>query len=101
MWRPPRSPLFPSTRLFRPPPAEADPEETAPTARTPSAAEAEEDRRAARSSLEEAAAVLGAPLRLTSPAAWDQWLDRTSTRLNSSHDNISYADFRLKKTKND
>src|SRR3712207_8418620 len=30
----------------------------------------------------------------------DQWLDRKSTRLNSSHANISYAVFCLKKKKN-
>src|SRR3712207_6908139 len=32
-------------------------------------------------------------------AYYDGWLDRKSTRLNSSHANISYAVFCLKKTK--
>src|SRR3712207_6927149 len=31
---------------------------------------------------------------------WQQWKDRKSTRLNSSHANISYAVFCLKKKKN-
>src|SRR3712207_7423314 len=31
---------------------------------------------------------------------WDRWEDRKSTRLNSSHANISYAVFCLKKKKN-
>ncbi len=39
-----------------------------------SAAEAEEARRAAQPRLEAAVAGLGAPLVLTSPAEWDQWL---------------------------
>src|SRR3712207_6859499 len=32
-------------------------------------------------------------------AAWERWEDRKSTRLNSSHANISYAVFCLKKKK--
>jgi DNA-directed RNA polymerase specialized sigma24 family protein len=46
----------------------------APTSRTPTAAEVEEARQAARSALEDAAVVLGAAPALTSPAEWDQWL---------------------------
>src|SRR3712207_7572709 len=37
--------------------------------------------------------------RLSEPALLDQLLDRKSTRLNSSHANISYAVFCLKKKK--
>jgi hypothetical protein len=65
-----------ATGWLGPPPVEAgagDPT-AAPTTRTPTAGEAEEARQAARSTLEDAAAVLGAPPALTSPAEWDQWL---------------------------
>jgi hypothetical protein len=65
-----------ATGWLGPPPVEAgagDPT-AAPTTRTPTAREVEEARQAARSALAEAAAVLGAPPALTSPAEWDQWL---------------------------
>src|SRR2546428_8740985 len=67
--RPPRSTLFPYTTLFRSEPDEVDP--TTPGRRSrdaPSLLGASRDRR-----------------------------DRKSTRLNSSHDQISYAVFCLKK----
>src|SRR2546421_2143251 len=70
--RPPRSTLFPYTTLFRSPP----------------------DRRATRGAT-----------ALPSRVRCDKWevgrpsRDRKSTRLNSSHDQISYAVFCLKKKK--
>src|SRR3712207_8592504 len=72
--RPPRSTLFPYTTLFRstvcrPPPGCAPPR---PPRRRPRT-------------------------RATSAAAADRLQDRKSTRLNSSHANISYAVFCLKK----
>src|SRR5256886_10246218 len=70
--RPPRSTLFPYTTLFRSP---------RPT-RTPQ----REPRRRPRP---QAAEMLAGPRR-----------DRKSTRLNSSHSQISYAVFCLKKKKN-
>src|SRR2546421_2283571 len=70
--RPPRSTLFPYTTLFRSPAHGLDREPLRP-------------QRAARQGLERGAA---GPLR-----------DRKSTRLNSSHDQISYAVFCLKKKK--
>src|SRR2546421_7818407 len=74
--RPPRSTLFPYTTLFR------------SIFRT--------DRLPARSARSETRSPLAiAPLRQAIPL-----LDRKSTRLNSSHDQISYAVFCLKKKKN-
>src|SRR3712207_7944463 len=73
--RPPRSTLFPYTTLFR-----------------------SEEHRLSRWE------VLGAWLRLWTPPREVEvppvpWRDRKSTRLNSSHANISYAVFCLKKKK--
>src|SRR5206468_9580878 len=68
--RPPRSTLFPYTTLFR---SSSDPSADAVSAR-----------------------------RSAPPAARPRsrcWRDRKSTRLNSSHDQISYAVFCLKKKK--
>src|SRR4051794_41610766 len=70
--RPPRSPLFPYTTLFR---------STAAWLAT-----LEETRRAIR-------------VRLAGQERWVA-IDRKSTRLNSSHPSISYAVFCLKKKKN-
>src|SRR5947209_10495870 len=69
--RPPRSTLFPYTTLFR--------------SRLDAAAAGERQRGADQLAFELAA----------------QLLDRKSTRLNSSHANISYAVFCLKKKKNE
>src|SRR3712207_6963178 len=74
--RPPRSTLFPYTTLFRSPVGDVGRE----------ACSRVRLRRAAR------AAVLGARDQLAG-------VDRKSTRLNSSHANISYAVFCLKKKK--
>src|SRR2546430_4404947 len=72
--RPPRSTLFPYTTLFR----------SAADLRAPDRLPGETDRRRQR-----AGARAGAPGRQ----------DRKSTRLNSSHSQISYAVFCLKKKK--
>src|SRR5258707_9670230 len=74
--RPPRSTLFPYTTLFR----------------------SHTFRRPARSVSPEAAArSRKGPVQPRRQAAWS---DRKSTRLNSSHANISYAVFCLKKKNN-
>src|SRR3712207_6983900 len=88
--RPPRSTLFPYTTLFR--------------------SAVEEQRRLAMGSGFVAAVVVGqafedraGPLRERLPRSLVQHVehqDRKSTRLNSSHANISYAVFCLKKKKN-
>src|SRR3712207_8222924 len=90
--RPPRSTLFPYTTLFRSLVAPADRD---------AGAEAHQDGPARLS--DDAANELGAQKSLRS----DQliWMfghsrDRKSTRLNSSHANISYAVFCLKKKNN-
>src|SRR3712207_8975030 len=91
--RPPRSTLFPYTTLFR-----------SRDRRGPAQAQARRHRRRRRpgrrrkKGLIERAYTLGAALGL---AVWCEDeagpLDRKSTRLNSSHANISYAVFCLKK----
>src|SRR2546427_7338801 len=70
--RPPRSTLFPYTTLFRSPPIG--------TQRTAQPA--------------------GTELSRTNVSTESPTLDRKSTRLNSSHSQISYAVFCLKKKKN-
>src|SRR2546430_11350089 len=83
---PPRSPLFPSTTLFgswrrHASRSRSDREDRPATPRSP----AERD----------------SAHGLRSSAAWPAYLlDRKSTRLNSSHSQISYAVFCLKKKKN-
>src|SRR3712207_8133221 len=81
--RPPRSTLFPYTTLFRSPPA---PSSTPP----------------APSSGDRPAGTETEVLRRRWPEVLDtlsRLRDRKSTRLNSSHANISYAVFCLKKQK--
>src|SRR3712207_7790607 len=97
--RPPRSTLFPYTTLFR-----SQVEAVALPHRLPAD-------RVGRGDLEVARAVGGAGVDRQHAAARDgdplpalrlddaQHLDRKSTRLNSSHANISYAVFCLKKKK--
>src|SRR2546428_4361312 len=83
--RPPRSTLFPYTTLFRSgPPSPAEPRN-------------DEDRRQNRSGFPgpfARARIFWDPLEQMVP---ESHLDRKSTRLNSSHDQISYAVFCLKK----
>src|SRR3712207_8701859 len=93
--RPPRSTLFPYTTLFRSPePSDERPSRTVPPARrAPSvAARRAPDRRPRRDPRPARQERLGAR-----SAGADG--DRKSTRLNSSHANISYAVFCLKKKK--
>src|SRR3712207_7327278 len=84
--RPPRSTLFPYTTLFRSQAAYFDPGV----------------RRALRITPPEEAPLTGVLAVVVSNnphefARWDRFGDRKSTRLNSSHANISYAVFCLKK----
>src|SRR3712207_8432256 len=82
MRRPPRSTLFPYTTLFR------------------SALRSSSERESGRSEPTCEAQVAEAPPQdrvWRRPAVLAQELDRKSTRLNSSHANISYAVFCLKK----
>src|SRR3712207_7699027 len=83
--RPPRSTLFPYTTLFRSPPAPAG------------GAGGETRWKRERGGRTGHGTVPRRPRRRLPPA---RWLDRKSTRLNSSHANISYAVFCLKKKKN-
>src|SRR3712207_7047955 len=83
--RPPRSTLFPYTTLFRSPRGR--------TRSDPDPAPVGGDLLGARSGLHRHARLL--PRRHASRPG----LDRKSTRLNSSHANISYAVFCLKKKK--
>src|SRR3712207_8043154 len=96
--RPPRSTLFPYTTLFRSAAAAPD---TAPAAlRADPAAPARDGgarHPAAQRRLRAGARRLAARL-LRAPVPADA-RDRKSTRLNSSHANISYAVFCLKKKK--
>src|SRR3712207_8398341 len=89
--RPPRSTLFPSTTLFRSVVVRrgADPEGPGPRHRRPQRG----DRRGHHR--------LGPhPVVAAQEPAVAQAADRKSTRLNSSHANISYAVFCLKKKQN-
>src|SRR5688572_32306863 len=83
--RPPRSTLFPYTTLFR-----SSPE--------PSRASVREAARLARTASPSAPPIMNDVL--TTPEARPALLDRKSTRLNSSHSQISYAVFCLKKKNN-
>src|SRR3712207_8241184 len=97
--RPPRSTLFPYTTLFRSfemPAAQAPQDEGGGFQKRSSSTpqpHPEEDRRSV--SKDEAAPVRSG----SSLAPLHGLLDRKSTRLNSSHANISYAVFCLKKKK--
>src|SRR3712207_6990257 len=90
--RPPRSPLFPYTTLFRSHPRRA----------TQGAADAEQhfpEGRPARREVAEGEDRHSAEHGDTGAPAETGQGDRKSTRLNSSHANISYAVFCLKKKK--
>src|SRR3712207_7661651 len=88
--RPPRSTLFPYTTLFRSPYGGHD------GGRDLMAAVVSSDRELA-SGLSIVARNLTKIYRLGESARLEHTLDRKSTRLNSSHANISYAVFCLKK----
>src|SRR3712207_7824128 len=95
--RPPRSTLFPYTTLFRSVPGGLDREDLLLHAHVlphlGAAPQALGDRRAA----DERRAADAAQVHLPGVGAVER--DRKSTRLNSSHANISYAVFCLKKKK--
>src|SRR3712207_7198903 len=92
--RPPRSTLFPYTTLFR---SRVD-ERDDPLGRRPVPERA--DRDVPRGGADEARAVgHGQARQLARRGRRHRHLDRKSTRLNSSHANISYAVFCLKKKK--
>src|SRR3712207_8527212 len=93
--RPPRSTLFPYTTLFR-----SDVERHGP--RTLCAVEQQRDVRGQRVERRRDVAVHPADVRARDelrPRTDVRGQDRKSTRLNSSHANISYAVFCLKKKK--
>src|SRR3712207_8879082 len=99
--RPPRSTLFPYTTLFRSARAVADHDRAAFGAARGVALELERDvRRAQRKRQRRPATVPVRHLRVPVPVLGNHG-DRKSTRLNSSHANISYAVFCLKKKKHE
>src|SRR5688572_32257053 len=83
--RPPRSTLFPYTTLFR---------SVFTASRCPFSAP-DRTRKDARAAAAEGRLAVGTPMLVF----WSR-ADRKSTRLNSSHSQISYAVFCLKKKKN-
>src|SRR3712207_6868623 len=91
--RPPRSTLFPYTTLFRSPPARivllTDGKQTVPT----------DDGNDPRGAFTAARAAARAGVPISAISFGTQYGDRKRTRLNSSHANISYAVFCLKKKK--
>src|SRR3712207_8748811 len=94
--RPPRSTLFPYTTLFRSAGGNVRLQQRGGGARRPSGRGGH--RHDLRGGADRAAApAVGDDERLPLPGRGD--LDRKSTRLNSSHANISYAVFCLKKKK--
>src|SRR3712207_8688579 len=94
--RPPRSTLFPYTTLFRSPEPQRD-----RTARPPRSvgvgATPPRDRAAARRTRDRGS--VSSAEEPTADRPPSEVIDRKSTRLNSSHANISYAVFCLKKKK--
>src|SRR3712207_8290528 len=90
--RPPRSTLFPYTTLFRSGPPRTDSRSRGRREGEPTPAGPLQGRSRRRGKVEGARRVYGRHRRRA--------LDRKSTRLNSSHANISYAVFCLKKKKN-
>src|SRR3712207_6864292 len=91
--RPPRSTLFPYTTLFRSPRSNQGAVKNSTKDRAESGTS---ERRASPNGVNRNRSVASRPHR---PRATRARKDRKSTRLNSSHANISYAVFCLKKTK--
>src|SRR2546430_9910665 len=94
--RPPRSTLFPYTTLFRSSYGFARPVIVYPVGGLPEAVVEGETGWVCERCDPEA---LAAALRASIEAGWAECEDRKSTRLNSSHSQISYAVFCLKKKK--
>src|SRR2546421_3814364 len=86
--RPPRSTLFPYTTLFRSPPAFSWQIPAVPSSSNKTS-----------SSGDSTSIFAGKSLTNIWYASMKSQIDRKSTRLNSSHDQISYAVFCLKKKK--
>src|SRR2546421_7248902 len=96
--RPPRSTLFPYTTLFRSDLVKICDFVGSPTAKRDMFAEA------MRYAVDDAAGtygIVGLSSTCDAPEFRATYIDRKSTRLNSSHDQISYAVFCLKKKKKD
>src|SRR3712207_8011864 len=97
--RPPRPPLFPYTTLFRSPASGATAASAAAagvsTIARPGRIAAPPAEVAKAAEFWEAVGIL--PVEVVVPEGSGVTLDRKSTRLNSSHANISYAVFCLKK----
>src|SRR3712207_8876858 len=96
--RPPRSTLFPYTTLFRSPRRKLRAPLTPRVARKPKVEVIERDRKRHVAEVEGVVQRRGIGLEFVQHALRDR-RDRKSTRLNSSHANISYAVFCLKKKK--
>src|SRR3712207_8478220 len=96
MRRPPRSTLFPYTTLFRSEGAPRGRERARARGLRPWGAEDLHDA-AARAPARGGRGLGADPLRVHGPLGGGSHRDRKSTRLNSSHANISYAVFCLKK----
>src|SRR3712207_8887282 len=92
--RPPRSTLFPYTTLFR-----SVSDITERKRAEVALRESEETVRALLESASQAIVGVNTEGEIVITNAMAQQLDRKSTRLNSSHANISYAVFCLKKNK--
>src|SRR3712207_6928193 len=92
--RPPRSTLFPYTTLFRSGP------DGEPLGAVVALEDVTRQRQTEQFRLCELGVVRALGEAATVEAAGPRVLDRKSTRLNSSHANISYAVFCLKKKKN-
>src|SRR3712207_7728269 len=90
--RPPRSPLFPNTTLFR-----SRPDRSGHARQRGLRPGAVIHRQWARVTREYVTAASRYPAATTTGTGDDRPEDRKSTRLNSSHANISYAVFCLKK----
>src|SRR3712207_8795477 len=95
--RPPRSTLFPYTTLFR---SRTSVSRQAGDALLQALQEREPDLRGHVDNVAELALAVGREMGLDSDELFQVQRDRKSTRLNSSHANISYAVFCLKKKKN-
>src|SRR3712207_7267182 len=93
--RPPRSTLFPYTTLFR----SADPVALAQVLPAPGTGERQRAQEQREAELLGGQPRLRDDLRGVGPVRPPDGEDRKSTRLNSSHANISYAVFCLKKKK--
>src|SRR5690348_17787749 len=100
MPRPPRSTLFPYTTLFRSRSGQATADDVLDMEDVSGRRWIDTELRGRVVVAEEnAAAALEAMSRFAIAPQWLAYLDRKSTRLNSSHPSISYAVFCLKKKK--